>query len=266
MSESTALVEANSEVIEQPTSQQMRLNAISALAAKAYAGASQLILTSEEQAALLAPVPDQYIHGGAGGKADLLYVEHTYIRRLFNKVFGVGQWSIIILDRWVDHFAPENKKPFARVYVDAMLLVRGYRAAEASDCAEFYPHNPMDDFATTLEKAKSGVLGRLAKELGVGLELWDKGFAQEFRNRQGRSAQPAPQEGPQWTAKSEELRYWLSDVKPGLKEFNEYMHKEFVLLKGEDYKQGRVIVYRYATQNGWLFDEGSRLFVSKDAA
>ncbi len=176
-----------------PTSQtpaQARNDAVSSLTMAAYAKASQLVLTPEERDKLMADFPDDAFRPGAGGKAQLLYIEHAYLRQRLHEVFGPGQWAVIPRSRWTEDFTTSKGTPAKRVYVEVMLVVRGCFVAEAIGDMDYFPGNAQTNFGDAVEGAKSAGLRRLAKELGIGLQAWRKGFSDEWwkRNRNGRPA------------------------------------------------------------------------------
>ncbi len=168
---------------------QGRNDAINALTAIAYSKASMLVLSADEIAKLQDDFPDEAFRKGASGKDALIYIEHAFIRDRMNETFGPGQWAIIPRNRWTEEFTTSNGKQGIKVYVEAMLLIRGCFVAEAVGDMDYWPKNDSTNFGDAVEGAKSAALRRCAKELGIGLQAWKKGWCEEWwtRNPTGRA-------------------------------------------------------------------------------
>ena len=165
------------------TAAQAKVDAVASLMMSAYAKASQLVLTTEECEKLQADIPDEAFRSGASGKENLIYIEHAHLRDRLNQVFGPGQWAIVPRNRWSEDFTTKDNKPGVRIYVEAMLCVRGCFVAEAVGDMEYYPHNAGTNYGDCVEGAKSGCLRRCAKELGIGLQAWKKDWCDGWWKR-----------------------------------------------------------------------------------
>ena len=181
------------------TPAQAKLDAIASLTMTAYARASELKLTPDEIKGLEEEFPDDAFRAGASGKENLIYIEHAHLRDRFNKVFGHGQWAIIPRNRWSENYkAGRDQKDAVRVYVEAMLMVRGCFVGEAVGDMSYFPHNDSQNYGDAVEGAKTAAFRRCAKELGVGLQAWKKGWCEGWwerenaKRRGGRPAQNAP--------------------------------------------------------------------------
>lgn len=183
------------------TSAQAKIEAVAALTASAYAKASELKLSPEEIAALQADFPDEAFKPGAAGKEHLIYIEHAFLRDRLNTVLGLGQWALIPRNRWAEDFEFTNSKgklvQASRVYVEAMLLVRGCFVAEAVGEMEYYKNNQGQNYGDAVEGAKTAALRRCCKEFGIGLQAWKKDWGDGWwkRNPSGR-VYKAPQDAP----------------------------------------------------------------------
>lgn len=156
------------------TAAQAKVEAVANLTMKAYERASMLQLTPEESKALQADFPDEAFKPGAAGKENLIYIEHAHLRDRLNSVFGLGQWAIVPRSRWAEDFKTYKGVQGSRVYVEAMLLVRGCFVAEAVGDMAYYPNNESQNYGDAVEGAKTAALRRCAKELGIGLQAWKK--------------------------------------------------------------------------------------------
>ena len=180
------------------TAAQAKVDAVANLTFKAYERAATLELTEKEIAALEAVFPDNAFRLGAGGDDRLIYIEHASLRERLNQVFRPGQWAIIPRNRWAENFKTAQGDDATRVYVEAMLVVRGAFVAEAVGDMVYYPHNAKTNYGDAVEGAKSACLRRCAKELGIGLQAWKKEFCEGWMQRNGsgkavprQQAQPA---------------------------------------------------------------------------
>lgn len=172
---------------------QAKADAIAELTMAVYKRASQLVLTQEEIQALRADLPDDAFRRGAGGKYHLIYIQHSFLRQRLNDVIGIGQWALVPRQRWTEDFKTSNGKDAVRVYVEAMLIVRGCFVGEAIGDMDYYPDNPSTNFGDAVEGAKSAALRRCVKELGVGLQIWNKTWCEEWLQKHQHETQPSPE-------------------------------------------------------------------------
>ena len=170
------------------TPAQAKVDAIANLTMSAYAKAGTLQFTREEIDALAADFPDEAFQPGAAGKEHLIYIEHAHLRDRLNQVFGPGQWAIVPRSRWAEPFKTSRGDDGSRVYVEAMLIIRGAFVAEAIGAMEYYPKNAAQNYGDACEGAKTAALRRCAKELGIGLQAWKKEWCEGWwaRKRAGR--------------------------------------------------------------------------------
>jgi hypothetical protein len=175
---------ARPEIIKPPvTAAQAKVEAVASLTFKAYERASMLTLTPEEIASLQADFPDEAFKPGAAGKEHLIYIEHAFLRDRLNQVIGIGQWALIPRNRWAEDFKTTNGKSASRVYVEAMLVVRGAFVSEAVGEMEYYPNNASQNYGDAVEGAKTAALRRCCKEFGVGLQAWKKDWTEGWWDR-----------------------------------------------------------------------------------
>lgn len=157
------------------TPAQARVDAISSLLAEAYKNASNLKLTDADRKLLMEEFPDDEIRSGARGKDNLLYVEHAFVRQRLMNVFGPGQWAMVTRRHWMDP---------GWMYADCVLLVRGCYIGETIGACRYNAGNATMNYADALKGAESDALGRIAAvQLGVGLQLWKKGWCDGWHAR-----------------------------------------------------------------------------------
>lgn len=179
------------------TAAQAKVEAVANLTMKAYEMASTLKLTPEEVSSLQQEFPDEAFKPGAAGKENLIYIEHAFLRDRLNQVFGPGQWAIIPRNRWAEPFTTGRGTEGSRVYVEAMLVIRGAFVAEAVGAMEYYPKNESQNYGDAVEGAKTAALRRCAKELGIGLQAWKQDWCNGWwARKRGQKTPPKPATPP----------------------------------------------------------------------
>ena len=176
------------------TAAQAKVEAIASLTMAAYAKAATLEITDEELAKLSAEFPDDAFQSGAAGKENLIYIQHAHLRDRLNDVFRPGRWAIVPRSRWAEEYKTANGKDATRVYVEAMLVIRGAFVAEAIGEMSYFKHNDAQNYGDCVEGAKTAALRRCCKELGVGLQAWKKEWCEGWwARKRGQSRQTPPQ-------------------------------------------------------------------------
>lgn len=197
------------------TPAQAKVEAVAKLTMSAYERASMLELSKEEVAALIADFPDEAFQPGAAGKEALIYLEHAYLRDRLSSVFGMGKWAIVPRNRWEETFRTAKGTEAHRVYVEAMLLVRGCFVAEAVGDMVYYPNNDSQNYGDAVEGAKTAALRRCAKELGVGLQAWKKDWcAGWWQRKRGGGGRPTEQRKPQTAQAKDDDNVSFDDAPP----------------------------------------------------
>lgn len=178
------------------TAGQARIEAVANTLAKAYEKASTLNLTPEEATALMADFPDEAVRSGARGDANLLYLEHAFVRQRMLEVFGPGQWSIINRRSWLDETG-------GWLYADVVLVCRGCFVGECIGAMRYSSRNARINYADAVKGAESDALGRICgTALGVGLQLWKKGFSEGWFVRQKAPKRSGPYQQPTQAVKA----------------------------------------------------------------
>lgn len=146
-------------------------NITDTLPKEAYLGASTLVLSREERDILEEPVPDDEIDIRPDG---LIYVSHEYVRRILNRALGHGQWALVPGSNLV---SDQNQ-----LYQRWVLFCRGVYVSEALGSGRYFQNGNQtrDDVA---ESIKSDCIRRCAKDLGIGLEAWNKRRAETWRRQ-----------------------------------------------------------------------------------
>ncbi len=142
----------------------------------------------EETEKLRAEFPDECFRTGAGGKDNLIYIEHYHLRTRLDEVLGMGQAVLVPRNVWTEEykfFKDGKEKIGVRVYVMAMFVVRGCYVTEAVGEMTYYPGNPGADYSDAVEGAETAALRRCCKKFGVGLQAWSKTWCEGWWRRKG---------------------------------------------------------------------------------
>lgn len=237
-------------VPQSTTAAQAKIDAVAALTHSAYQKASQLSLTDAEIAALTADFPDEAFKPGAAGKENLIYIEHAFLRDRLNSVFRPGQWAIVPRSRWAEDFTTRKGDQASRVYVEAMLCIRGCFAAEAVGEMEYYPSNAGQNYGDAVEGAKTAALRRCCKELGIGLQAWKKDWCDGWWQRRRNGFKPStPVQTPQTPKNATSAP---SRPNGGQREATEATRQW--MLKALEDMFGDEAVHEYAVKSGILLD------------
>lgn len=161
-------------------------------------GLVELKLTDEEERVLNEPPPiDRLkIMPSADGA---VYAPHTEYTKLFNRAFGRLGWSIV----------PVGKPALANktVVCPYILFIHKSPVAFAQGEQEFFDNNKGQSYGDALESTVASGLRRCAKRIGVWLELWDRQWADAFRNTHGVKVWVEGKDGdkarPQWRLKTD---------------------------------------------------------------
>jgi len=157
-----------------------RSEAVGSLLASGYAQASTLKLTEAESKALQAPFGDEAVRGGAKGDDRILYISHIHVSDRLNSVLGIGQWCIVKRNQRAEQVKTVDGKPLTRIYYEGVMLIRGAFVTEAIGVGQYHPNNPKEDYGTGLESAMSDCITRCCKRLGIGSQVWDKGYCDKW--------------------------------------------------------------------------------------
>lgn len=183
------------------TAQQARVDAVAALTSVALSKAATLQLTPEETERLTAEFADVDFLPGAAGKENLIYIQHSALRGRLNSVLGLGQWALVVRESWNEDFTTQKGVKGVRVYVRAMMLVRGCYVAEAVGDMDYFPGNAAQNYGDAFEGSKTAAFRRCAKEFGVGVQAWDRHWCDAWwQRKRGKPAQVG-QQPPQPPAK-----------------------------------------------------------------
>jgi len=165
-----------------------RAESVNLLLAKAYERASTLELTADEIKRLTADFDDADFQRGAGGDANLLYLEHGALRKRLNDVVGIGKWTCIPRRSWSEEIQIPAKagKPASvavRIYIESVLIIRGCFVGEAIGDGTYYKSNAGGSYSDGYESAKTAAFRRCTKDFGMGLQAYSKDWCNQWKEK-----------------------------------------------------------------------------------
>lgn len=128
------------------------------------------------------------------------YLSHPIYTKWFNEAFGRLGWSIVPRSKPMRQTAGPNR---TQVVCPFVLYIHGQPAAFAMGEQDYYDNNNEQSFGDALEATFASALRRCAKRLGVGLEMWDKKFLNEFIATKCEKVWRGTDRKPSWRLKTD---------------------------------------------------------------
>lgn len=154
-------------------------------------GLVELKLSKHEEEVLSEPIDPRRIQWRPrekDGPAIIPYYPHQEYTRWFNRAFGRTGWNLVPIAK--PSITRNDKNPDQQTITCPYILhIHGKPVAYAMGEQEYFAGNKQQTYGDALESTNASALRRCAKRLGVGLELWDKGFISALRPQ---SAPPPP--------------------------------------------------------------------------
>lgn len=162
-------------MIDKKTGEQVELENVEGLGLSeaTYTGMSTKPVTAEQAKALLLPPADDEIDVKPDSFG-AVYMSHAGYRKRLNAAFGPAGWA---LRRLSDIVANESTEA---LYQEWALYAEGRFIASAVGEHSFSSDMSYGDAS---ESIKSNALMRCCKDLGMAMDLWDRRFADAWRNR-----------------------------------------------------------------------------------
>lgn len=149
-----------------------------AVQANPYVGIAAAPFSPEAAEILMGGVAEEDIEIRPDG---LIYLPEIKYRRILNRAFGPGAWSLLPMEITV---SPQDNM----LYYKGALFVLGRFVSEAIGDQQYFPDNDRMSYATAAESAKSNCLMRCCKDLGIASELWDPTFVRGWIARNATEA------------------------------------------------------------------------------
>ena len=170
---------------------------IGTIAPEIFVGISTLDISKEISDKLTQPVSIEDIEIKPTGE---IYLGHVRYRKMLNDAFGMGYWSLRPLGGFV--------KTGSVVCREYALYIKGKYAASAIGEQNYIESNAQMTWSDACEATKSNVIMRCCKDLGIGLEMWDRKFVEKFKKelccQVWRKGKPGQTPKPQWRLKESE--------------------------------------------------------------
>lgn len=136
-------------------------------------GLTELKLTDAEEVILSEPVRVEEILIKPTGQP---YLSHPSLTRWCCRAFGRFGWAL----RPVAEPVRQQSGDKIAVVVPYVLYVHGKPVASAYGEHEYWATNADQSWGDALESTVANALRRCLKRIGVGLEMWDRGFLDRF--------------------------------------------------------------------------------------
>lgn len=157
-------------------------------------GLQPLELSEKAEAILAEPVQDERVLVLPSGAVYYPHIEYT---RWFNRAFGRAQWSAVPVATPKLTPVPKNDHKFL-VTQPFVLFVHGRAIAQATAEGHYFENNAEQTHADVVEALNASALRRLAKRLGVGLELWDRTWGRAWQAKFAVKVWVDGENRPQW--------------------------------------------------------------------
>lgn len=136
-------------------------------------GLVEVKFTPEEELVLSEPVPQNEIRVKPNGQ---IYLSHPTYTRWFNRALGRGAWQCVPIGK------PTIQQSGGKtsVVIPYVMHIHSKPIAFALGEHEYFEKSPEQTYGDALESTMANALRRVAKRLGVGLELWDREFIDDW--------------------------------------------------------------------------------------
>ena len=132
-------------------------------------GLAEIKFTKAEEKVLSEPVPLLEVRIKPTGQP---YIPHPGYTRWFNRAFGRGGWNLVPVSK--------PMRSGSSVVCPYVLFIHGKPAAFAMGEQEYFENNRDQTYGDALESTVASALRRCSKRLGVGLELWDRPWLDNY--------------------------------------------------------------------------------------
>lgn len=202
-------------------------------------GLVEVKLTAKEEEILSRPVNVEDILIKPTGQP---YLSHPAYTKWFNEAFGRLGWMLVPRSKPLRQV--DGRK--IQVVCPYILYIHGTPAAFAMGEHEFFDNNAEQSYGDALEATVASALRRCAKRLGVGLELWDKKFLDDFMETRCVKVWRGEDTRPSWRLK-DAAPFWNErertdrDDERGSQDRQHQPRRPSVPLAGSDGRGGQVI-------------------------
>lgn len=139
-------------------------------------GLVEVKLTPKEEAVLNEPVKASEVRIKPT-KDGAVYLPHTAYTRWFNRAFGRLGWALVPAGTPM-----VNDKSVVQPFI---FHIHGKPVQFAYGEQDYHESNKQQTYGDAIESTVASALRRIAKRMGVGLELWEAQFGANFRHEFG---------------------------------------------------------------------------------
>lgn len=166
-------------------------------------GLQPLTLSPEAEAILAEPIDAAKVLILPTGAVYYSHIEYT---RWFNRGFGRGAWAVVPSAKPNMAGIPKREHQFL-VTQPFVLFVHGKAIAQATGEHTYHDDNAEQTHGDVVESLNASALRRLAKRLGVGLELWDRTWGRQWQATYAVMVKVDGKTRPQWRRTSDPPLY-----------------------------------------------------------
>lgn len=165
-------------------------------------GLVEIKLTVEEERILARPVnPADILIKPTGAP----YLSHPVYTRWLNEAFGRTGWALVPASKPI-----VQDKTVVQPFV---LYIHGQPAAFAMGEQEYFESNRDQTYGDALESTVASGLRRCCKRLGIGLELWDRAYTEEWKHEHAVAVSVQGKDKKQWRRRRD--RPFWNEVRGG---------------------------------------------------
>ena len=146
-------------------------------------GVDQVEITAAEEAVLSENIDERLIRWKPQKKGlPIPYVSWTGYTKWMNRAFGRTGWRMVPAGKPI-------KGPNSTVLQPHVLFLKGKAYATAWGEQDWFENNVQQTYGDAVESTRASALRRCMKQLGVGIELWDKEWVDACRRRHHKAGQ-----------------------------------------------------------------------------
>lgn len=169
-------------------------------------GFQPLTLSDEANAILNEPVDEAKVLVKPNGAVYYSHIEYT---RIFNRAFGRARWALVPANTpklmpMPKQGATEDEDRVRQLAMQTFVFfVEGKPIAQATGEQEYHEHSAEQSYADVIEALNASALRRVAKRIGVSLELWDSRWTQRWLDTHAVKVWVRGRKKPQWRRKDD---------------------------------------------------------------
>lgn len=148
--------------------------------AATYVGMSERPVSPEQASILNRELPDEDIDIRPDGA---IFMSHARLRRRLNEAFRPGGWALRKLTPIQCNEATDKQNKIDLVLSAEYGLYAEGRFLSAARGEQKYQDNGEMTYGDAVEGLKSNALSRCCKDLGIALDLWDRQYADRWRQQ-----------------------------------------------------------------------------------